>query len=273
MVSSREAMAFFYFPKLAYTIFMPNAYDNPASAEEFNSFLESKNGQIQRNLLLERIVPYLRDRNAYILDAACGQGWLAAALRSHVQSPRLIKAFDSSTALITTAQKKYPCINFRILDITATLPYADDNFDYIILNMAAHDIHDLPAAFANLFRLLKPNGTFIMTVANPYYAYPVGVWKRGLIGRLFRKKPSLKVRSYHEFRRGPKNSTLHNWKSHLSSYFYPLADYLNTALRAGFILKSFEDLELPTDSPHFDSQYQLYRFPMIVLMVFEKGGK
>jgi SAM-dependent methyltransferase len=135
--------------------------------------------------------------------------------------------------------------------------------------MAARDFSDLHKAFNNLHAVLKPGGTFIMTIANPYYSFPVGVWKRGLKGFLLRQKPQLKLRPYNWFRRDLQG--LHNWKDSLHSYFYGLSDCLNAALAAKFALKKFEDLQVSADSPHFNVQYQLHRFPTIILLAFEKG--
>jgi ubiquinone/menaquinone biosynthesis C-methylase UbiE len=247
---------------------MTNVYQNPAAAGAFSKFINSEDGRIQRDLLYRKISAYITNKNAGILDAACGQGWLAAALQTDYPGAK-IEAFDSSEILINEARQKYPSINFRVADATQPLPYAEGSFNYAILNMAAHDIDNLQAAFANLNRSLKPGGTFIMTVANPYYSFPVGVWKRGLWGFLLNKKPALKVRPYHEFRRG----NLFNWKDGMSSYFYPLSEYLGKAVGAGFALKAMSDLDISTDNPRFNAHYQLHRFPMILLLVFEKSSE
>jgi ubiquinone/menaquinone biosynthesis C-methylase UbiE len=246
---------------------MPNVYKNPEVAGAFSRFINSENGRIQRQLLYEKITSHLPDKNSKIMDAACGQGWLSGQLHKDYSQ---IVGFDSSEALIKEAKDSFPDINFQVADATLSLPYDGDSFDHVILNMAAHDISDLPQAFASLHKILKPGGTFIMTIANPYYAFPVGVWKRGFLGWLMRKKPSLKIRPYHNFGRGHK---LFNWQGPLSSYFYPLSDYINHALEAGFSLKKFEELKIDEDSKRFDSRYQLHRFPMIILTVFEKSAK
>jgi SAM-dependent methyltransferase len=244
---------------------MPNAYDNQDAAAAFTDFVNSDNGRIQRQLLYNHVCLFIPNKDSHILDAACGQGWLAAAL--HQQYPN-IAAFDSSRDLVTRAKQQYPGINFQAADITGTLPYPSESFDVTVLNMAAHDINDLAKAFTNLCSVTKSGGTFIITIANPYYAYPVGVWKRGLWGRLLNKKPQLKLRPYHWFTK--KTGQLHNWKGRLSSYFYPTAEYINQAINAGFELKQYHDLGLDNDSGNFDSQYQLYRYPLILLMVFKK---
>ncbi len=247
---------------------MPNAYDNKSSADDFATFIESEDGRIQREVLFENIIPYLQDPNAKILDAACGQGWLAGKLSGQFKN---IEAFDSSRDLIEKAKRNYPTVSFQLADATATLPYQNNEFDVVILNMAASDLSDLSKAFGNFSRVLKPDGTFVMTTANPYYGFPVGVWKRGLKGFLLRKKAQLRLRPYHHFAK--QKGQLHNWDGHKSSYFYPLSEYFNQALRAGFSLRAFRDLESQQDSPNYDVRYRLNRFPLILLLAFEKSGE
>ncbi len=253
---------------LPYNTFMSNAYDNETAANAFARFLASEDGQMQQDILYENLVAFLPDPAARILDAACGQGWLSGKLKP--QFPH-VEGFDSSAPLIARAQKIYPGINFQIADLTTTIPYPDAAFDVVILNMAAHDLSDLSHAFSNLNRVLKPGGTLLMTMGNPYYAFPVGVWKRSLIGKLIRAMPRLLVRPYHHFAR--QKSQLQNWRQQLSSYFYPLQEYMKQALAAGFQLQVYRDLESPMDSNTFNVRYQLYRFPLILLLVFKKGGE
>lgn len=247
---------------------MPNAYDNSAAAAAFRQFLNSEDGRIQQEVLHSHILSALPESPKVILDAACGQGWLADKLSS--QFPQ-VEAFDSSAALINQAKQNYPQLNFQVADATQTLPYQNHNFDVVILNMAAHDLSDLSAALTNLHRVLKPQGRFIMTIANPYYGFPVGVWKRGLWGRLLHKIPQLKLRPYHHLAK--QKGQLHQWGGQLSSYFYPLSEYINQTLAKGFTLHSFRDIDSATDSHKYDARYRLHRWPMILLLAFEKSGK
>ena len=106
----------------------------------------------------------------------------------------------------------------------------------------------------------------VATIVNPYYAFPVGVWKRGLWGRLFGRKPKLKIRPYNKFASGPKEFL---WDGRFTSYFYPLSEFLNSAIKNGLSLNSYEDLAA-NDSKKFDLNYQLHRFPTILAITFKK---
>lgn len=246
-----------------------NFYEDKETADQFIEFLSSENGTIQKQILLETLEPHLpKDKSSKILDAACGNGWLAGELSKIYPS---IQAFDSSSTLIKHAQKKFPHVNFQVLDAGDSLPYADNYFDTVILSMASHDLEDQPKSFANLFKILKSEGTLLLTLANPYYSFPVGVWKRGWLRALLGKKPLLKLRPYNFFR------SLHdrafNWNSRLTSRFYPLSEQINNLLGAGFTLTHMEDLASKTDSPTFNATYQLHRFPTILLLKLKKPTK
>ncbi len=243
-----------------------NFYEDKETAQQFIEFLESPNGVIQKQILLETLEPHLpRATNSKILDAACGTGWLAGKLSKTYPS---LEAFDSSSALIDHARKEFPNINFQILDAGNTLPYADNTFDTVVLSMASHDLENQPKSFANLFRILKPEGTLIVTLANPYYSFPVGMWKRGIFRALLGKKPRLKLRPYNFFRN--LQDRAFRWNSRLTSRFYPLSEQINNLLGAGFALTHMEDLVSRTDSPAFNATYQLHRFPTILLLKFKK---
>ncbi len=242
-----------------------NPYNNSESAQGYLDFLNSKNGQIQQLILLEALLKKIgTNRNAKILDAACGSGWLAGNLATQNFKA---SGFDNSKALIAHAKKQFPEVNFTVADITQPLPYADNSFDTIILNMAATDLSKPETSYLHLAKTLKNDGTFLITIPNPYYAYPIGIWKRGIIGRLLRRKPKLKLRAL------PYNSKelLPSWDpKHPTSHSYSLPDHITTITKAGFQLNDLTELRTTEDSPDFNLQYQLYRYPLILLLEFKK---
>lgn len=238
-----------------------DSYDNPEGAKNYLEFLESEDGQFFRKILHQTFSERLgNDRNQHILDAACGPGWLTAAL---AESYPNIQGLDASEDFLNYARKKYPNQEFTKGDLNNTLPYADGEFDTIILSMAAHDVEDQVKTFTELHRILKPGGKFMLTFVNPYYAYPVGVWKRGILGRLLFKKPQLKVRPYHWFAKDQRNFTFHQT---LECYFYKLSEHLNHIKQSGFEFAFMKELESEQNSESYNLQYRLYRFPIILYL-------
>lgn len=242
-----------------------NPYSSLSSATDYLKFLNSRNGQLQQKFLSEAILEVLStDAKQRVLDAACGSGWLSKIL---AEQGFILKGCDNSSALVEYARNSQPQGQFEIADISRQLPYPPQTFDHVIFNMAATDLAHLQAGYANLFDCLKPGGTLIVTIPNPYYAYPVGVWKHTLITRLLRRKPILKLRAL------PYNSKelLPSWDpNNPTSHYYSLSDHIYPITQAGFSLKQIKEIRSKEDSDSFDLQYQLYRFPLLLLLEFTK---
>ncbi len=242
------------------------SYDNPEGAQNYLEFLASEDGQFFRKVLFEAFHSRLgSDTNQKILDVACGPGWLSAEIAKTYPN---IEACDGSGPFLEHARKTYPNIKITQVDLNTRLSYADNEFDTLIMSMAAHDVEDQIKTFTELRRILKPGGKLMLTMVNPYYAFPVGVWKRGIIGRLLMRKPSLLVRPYHWL--AGKNSRNFTFNKTLECYFYKLSEHLNHITDAGFTFTHMKDLESKEDSPNYNLQYRLHRFPIIVYLEFTK---
>jgi ubiquinone/menaquinone biosynthesis C-methylase UbiE len=241
-----------------------DSYNNPAGAQHYLNFLQSEDGVIFRQVLYDAFADRLdSNRDQKILDAACGPGWLSAKLAENYKN---IEGCDGSKNFLERARKEYPGIKFTEVDLGIALPYSDNEFDTIIMSMAAHDVEDQVKTFTELKRILKPAGKLMLTMVNPYYAYPVGVWKRGIIGRLLFRKPRLLVRPYHWFGKKGRNFT---FNVALECYFYKLSEHLNHITEAGFTFAHMKDLET-SDSENYNLKYRLNRFPIIVYLEFTK---
>jgi len=245
-----------------------DSYDNAEGAGQFLEFLDSESGQTHQEILYKAFRGALgEDKTQKILDTASGPGWLAAKLQPEFPN---IECCDGSQFFLDYLKKTYPNLTAKQVDLAEPPPYAEKEFDTIIFSMAAHDVEDQKKTFSYLNRILKPGGKLLISIANPYYVYPVGVWKRGLLGRLLLQKPKLKLRPYHWFAKPNRNYT---FKKSLQSYFYKLSEHLNNITASGFALVKFEDLECAEDSPRFNAQYRLHRYPMLLFMEFKKTGQ
>lgn len=242
------------------------SYDNSEGAQNYLDFLASEDGQFFRYILHHAFARRLSDdKNQKILDVACGPGWLAEEIKKTHPN---IQACDGSRSFLEHARKTYPNITFTEVDLNTRLPYEDNEFDTLVMSMAAHDVEDQVKTFTELRRIVKPGGKLMLTMVNPYYAFPVGVWKRGIIGRLLMRMPHLLVRPYHWL--AGKDSRNFTFNKTLECYFYKLSEHLNHVTAAGFNFTHMHELESKDDSAKYNLQYRLHRFPVIIYLEFIK---
>lgn len=229
-----------------------------------------------------------------ILDAGCGDGWLAGIMsgpppniggvrggidQEKATPPNLpysrgginaeVHACDAGEPLIKLAKEKFPEVQFSVCDLNQPLPYQKESFDVVTASMVIHDVEDELAALKNMAEVLKPGGKLLASIVNPYYGYPIGEWKRGIMGRLLNKKPSLRLaRFYNQMMH--QNRPNFEWRKNLGSHFTPLSTHITNASQAGLVLTGLKDIQSETDSPTYNLTYQLHRFPIILLLEFTK---
>jgi len=246
---------------------MGYSYQDPKAGAEYGEFSASKDGQMQHRLIFDSLKPLLpKSTEAAILDAGCGDGWLVGELFGAFPQTQ---GFDISKELIKTAKKNHPSIKFAVADASGKLPYAPNSFDQIIANLLLHNLENQRQAYDNFYNLLKPDGRLMVVSVNPYYGYPVGVWKRTLPGRLLNKKPKLSLRPYFKFINGSRNGL---WSGkNIPFRFSPLPEQLNCAQAAGFKLHEIQDLRANAKNGNYDFNYRNSQFPLLLLLNFQKN--
>jgi SAM-dependent methyltransferase len=100
-----------------------------------------------------------------ILDAGCGAGAVASALRDRGAD---VAGFDRSTRMIELARQRLGAdADLRVADITSPLPYPDREFDDVVAALVLHYLEDWTAPLAELHRVLRPGGRLIVVVNHP----------------------------------------------------------------------------------------------------------
>ncbi|MBI3232390.1 MAG: methyltransferase domain-containing protein [Candidatus Doudnabacteria bacterium] len=242
-------------------------YQTDLGAKAHLDFLNSGDGQTLKQIAGDAILKRLQGKaELSVLDAGCGQGWLSKLL---TDLGHKVMACDISPQLIARAQTDFPNLSFQIADLTKTLPYQDGWFDCAILCLSALDLRDQRAAFLEINRVLKPKGLLIIFTVNPYYGFPAGVWKRGLIGKFLMRKPKLKLNNYFDLVRKQDRHFFWN-KEKQASYFYTLPEQINLLISLKFVISHLDDITSAQDDTEFSLRHRLYRFPIFLLMEFIK---
>ncbi len=111
-----------------------------------------------------------------ILDAGCGRGFYINAL-TYFKFIKEIHGADINNKYLNIAKKNIADKRVRIIKTNLySLPYPDNYFDFIIASEILEHLTDDKKALLELKRVLKKNGTLIITVPNrnfPFFWDPI----------------------------------------------------------------------------------------------------
>lgn len=145
---------------------MSNLYDNPVF---FQNYLDLRNDTENYNDLFEQ--PHMMDMlpditGKRILELGCGYG--ATSIKFIQAGAESVYAFDISERMIEKAkaenQRKnitYHCMNMDDLHLL------NGTWDLAFSSLAFHYIQDLDQLFANIYRILNPQGTLLFSMEHP----------------------------------------------------------------------------------------------------------
>jgi SAM-dependent methyltransferase len=95
-----------------------------------------------------------------VLDIGSGPGLLAQELAEAVGAGGRVRGVDRSADILAMASRRcadLPWVEFAAADAT-TLPYPDASFDAAVSTQVYEYVADIPAALAELHRILRPGG-------------------------------------------------------------------------------------------------------------------
>lgn len=148
---------------------------------EYNALLRRHDWRAYRSPIVEYIAR--RYPNPVIVDAGGGDGWVMKRCEDVIPGMRGVVA-DLSDVVVATGMKRH---QFRMVTgISASLdhlPFRSNSVDCVIAIEVMEHVRQPAGAFANVWRVLKPGGSFILTTPNPVsYA----LWlEEGKLGGLF----------------------------------------------------------------------------------------
>jgi len=162
-------------------------------AEEYSRHIDT--GDVLREHLLNKEVFSLVGdvRDAQLLDAGCGEGYLS---RAFCDAGARVHGIDVSSRFIRLAQDKSAgrAIQFTTHNLTQPLSFPDHSFDIIISQMVLMDFDPIDTALREFSRVLTPRGVFVFSILHPLFSS--GTFERSLAGRIFRTVPYCKISSY-----------------------------------------------------------------------------
>ena len=141
-------------------------FENKAVAQEYDAYYHTEHGKLVDELekqamgqLLAHVLP------GQMLEIGCGTGhWTAFFSQLGFQ----IVATDVSEPMLSEAKKK-SIFNTTFMEADVLqLPFSDDHFDQVAAVTSLEFCKDIPQAFAEMKRVLKPGGWLICGCLNKH---------------------------------------------------------------------------------------------------------
>lgn len=104
-----------------------------------------------------------------VLDVGCGRGLLLQKIAARAESGTELFGIDISPKLCALAEQNNPGARIVVGDAEA-LPYPDQYFDTVCMTEVFEHMLDFHKPLAEVRRVLKPGGTFIISVPNRDWA-------------------------------------------------------------------------------------------------------
>lgn len=102
---------------------------------------------------------------ARVLDVGCGPGNSTAVLAARFPGASVL-GIDSSPAMLESARKSYPQLQWELCDAEHDLHKLESDFDLVFSNACLQWISNHPALLPSLFGLLKAGGTLAVQLPN-----------------------------------------------------------------------------------------------------------
>lgn len=97
-----------------------------------------------------------------VLDVGCGTGRL---IRFMLEKGAEVSGADVSEEMLRVARKNFPEVSFLKAEME-NLPFEDNNFDLVVATFVIVHLKNLSGFFAEVYRVLKNGGIFVLTNIN-----------------------------------------------------------------------------------------------------------
>lgn len=190
---------------------------------------------------IQELLPDLRGKS--ILDFGCGTGIFTFLLEKYY--PSKIIGIDLSEEMLKIAiakgEEKKSSAQFVQGDASKLVNYFDETFDLVFSSTTTHYLTNLEELFTSIRRVLKEDGTCILSIIHPVYSafYPIEH------GDAFPTDDEWVVRYLDHSKRAyiqPWIEYNDNFDNQLSrSYHYTFSDYVNAILKAGLQIREIRE--------------------------------
>jgi len=108
------------------------------------------------------LLPDFKDKT--VLSLGCGSGEDSAYLKK--KGAKKSVGIDLIDELILIAKNSYPECEFHVMNMEK-LDFPDNSFDFAYSSLAIHYLEDWNKVFEEVYRILKPNSSFLFSCGHP----------------------------------------------------------------------------------------------------------
>lgn len=191
-----------------------------------------------------------------VLDAGCGSGIYTRELAKRGAS---VIGIDISSTMINIAREETETganIHYRVGNIDE-MDMQDNSVDLIICNYVLENLDEIANVFSEFFRVLKKDGHCIYSISHPIRAMA----KREQVSG----HEIWQLENYYD--KGIRISDF-GQSMKIKKYKRTIADYINSSIAAGFIIKKFcEPQPIPSgEKVDTDAYNTAMRLPQLLLI-------
>lgn len=108
-----------------------------------------------------------------VLDAGCGTGWFS---KGAADRGAKVTSMDLGENLLEQVAKK--CDSKRVVGSILEMPFEKDQFDYVVSSEVIEHTPDPYQAFNEIYRVLKPGGTMVLSTPNKFWFWTLWIANR-----------------------------------------------------------------------------------------------
>lgn len=139
-------------------------------AEWYDDHLENDPDSYHRQVILPNLLRVLAAQpGEHILDVACGQGFIT---REIAKTGAKVVGSDISRELIAKAREHDLAGTYHVASADALSYAKDHSYDALVVVLAIQNIENMGGVFAEVRRVLKPNGRCILVMNHPAFRIP-----------------------------------------------------------------------------------------------------
>jgi len=205
-------------------------YKNQAS--EYSVFADSSfSWRYLEKPLIDKVLSLTPNKNLKILDAGCGMGRTLKYLLDKKFPKENIVGVDISDEMLNIAKKNVPQLKTIKADLTKLK--MKDKFDLIICTHVLHYLGeaDFRKTLNNFYSLLKKGGILFFVITHPVRT------TRHNLADYFKRDWIVDHTP---------------WGTTSPLYLRPVTDIVNETIKAGFMLKSLEEPDVPLEAKEKD---------------------